>query len=115
MRTAQNELDLLQRECNVLLLQDDPNPAKALRQSITRKQINEHHKKIVEKKTEVRRLQQEESDLEDDLRHSGGDAGWSWEQAMGLRSGRKGRVGFWLGAAATAPGALMPLFSARSR
>jgi len=79
MRIAQKELDLLQREWNVLLLQDDPNPAKALRQSITRKQINEHRKKIGEKKAEIRQLRQEQSDLEDELRHSGGDAGWSRE------------------------------------
>jgi len=79
IRIAQTELDLLQREWNVLLLQYDPNPAKAMRQSITRKQINEHRKKIEEKKAEVRQLQRQESDLEDDLHHSGGDAGWSRE------------------------------------
>jgi len=79
MRTAQTELDLLQREWNVLLLQYDPNPAKAMKQSITRKQINEHRKKIEEKKAEIRQLRQEQSDLEDELRHAGGDAGWSRE------------------------------------
>jgi hypothetical protein len=79
IRIAQTELDLLQREWNVLLLQYDPNPAKAMMQSITRKQINEHCKKIGEKKAEIRQLQQEQSDLEDDLRHAGGDAGWSRE------------------------------------
>jgi len=79
MRVAQTELDLLQREWNVLLLQYDPNPAKAMRQSITRKQINDHRKKIGEKKAEIRQLRQEQSDLEDELRHSGGDAGWSRE------------------------------------
>jgi len=79
IRIAQTELDLLQREWNVLLLQYDPNPAKAMRQSITRKQINEHRKKIGEKKAEIRQLEQEQSELEDDLRHSGGDAGWSRE------------------------------------
>jgi len=79
IRIAQTELDLLQREWNVLLLQYDPNPAKAMRQSITRKQINEHRKKIEEKKAEIRQLQLQESDLEDELRHSGGEAGWSRE------------------------------------
>ena len=79
MRIAQTELDLLQREWNVLLLQYDPNPAKAMKQSITRKQINEHRKKIEEKKAEIRQLRQEQSDLEDELRHAGGDAGWSRE------------------------------------
>jgi hypothetical protein len=79
MWIAQSELDLLQREWNVLLLQYDPNPAKAMRESITRKQINEHAKKIDEKNAEIRQLRQQFSDLEDDLRHSGGDAGWSRE------------------------------------
>lgn len=79
IQIAQSELDLLQRELGVLLLQYDPNPAKAMRESITRKQINEHRKKIAEKKEEIRQLRQEFSDLEDDLRHSGGDAGWSRE------------------------------------
>jgi hypothetical protein len=79
IRIAQSELDLLQREWNVLLLQYDPNPAKAMRESITRKQINEHRKKIGDKNAEFRQLRQQLSDLEDELRHSGGDAGWSRE------------------------------------
>lgn len=79
IQTAQKELDLLQREWNVLLLQYDPNPTKAMKESITRKQINEHKKKIDEKKAEIRELRQQYSDLEDDLRHSGGKAGWSRE------------------------------------
>jgi len=79
VRIAQTELDLLQRELNVLLLQYDPNPAKAIRESITRKQINEHRKKIDDKNEEIRQLRQQLSDLEDELRHLGGDPGWSRE------------------------------------
>lgn len=79
IRIAQSELDLLKREWNVLLLQYDPNPAKAMRESITRKQINEHRKKIDDKNAEIRQLRQQFSDLEDELRHSGGDPGWSRE------------------------------------
>jgi hypothetical protein len=79
IHTAQTELDLLQRELNVSLIQYDPNPAKAMRESISRRQINEHRKKIEDKKAEIRQLQQQESDLEDELRHSGGDPGWSRE------------------------------------
>jgi hypothetical protein len=79
IHTAQTELDLLQRELNVSLIQYDPNPAKAMRESITRRQINEHRKKIEAKKAEIRQLQQQESDLEDELRHSGGNPGWSRE------------------------------------
>lgn len=79
IRMAQTELDLLQRELNVSLIQYDPNPAKAMRESITRRQINEHRKKIEDKKIEIRQLLQQESDLEDELRHSRGDPGWSRE------------------------------------
>jgi len=77
IRMAQSELDILQRELNVSLIQYDPNPAKAMRESITRRQINERRKKIDDKKAEVSQLKQQESDMEDELRHAGGDAGWA--------------------------------------
>jgi len=51
--------------------------------------INEHRKKMDEKNAEIRHLHQEFSDLEDDLRHSGGDAGWS-------REWTRRRVPLWL-------------------
>lgn len=79
IRMAQSELDVLQRELNVSLIQYDPNPAKAMRESITRRQINERRKKIDDKKADIQRLKQEESDLEDELRYAGGDPGWSRE------------------------------------
>ena len=37
---AQTELDILQRELNEALLIYDPNPRKALREKVTRKNIN---------------------------------------------------------------------------
>ena len=58
-------------------------------ESITRKQINEHREKMDERNAEIRHLHQEFSDLEDDLRHSGGDAGWS-------REWTRRRVPLWL-------------------
>jgi hypothetical protein len=79
IHTAQTELDLLQRELNVSLIQYDPNPAKAMRESITRREINEDRKKIEDKKAEIHQLELQESDLEDELRHAGGDPGWSRE------------------------------------
>ena len=77
IRMAQSELDILQRELNVSLIQYDPNPARAMRESITRRQTNERRKKIDDKKAEVSQLKQQESDMEDELRHAGGDAGWA--------------------------------------
>lgn len=76
---AQAELDLLQRELSVALIQYYPDPAKTMRESVTRRQIDEGRKKIEDKKAEIHQLELQESDLEDELRHSGGDPGWSRE------------------------------------
>lgn len=75
--TAQAELDILQREHNVELIQYDPNPATAMKESITRKEINEHRKAIEDKKKEITELKRERDELEDALRHAGGPAGWA--------------------------------------
>src|ERR1700730_16322197 len=53
IRTAQTELDILQRELNAGLVQYDPNPATAMKESITRRRINEHRKAIEDKKKEL--------------------------------------------------------------
>jgi len=79
IRTAQSELDILQRELNEGLLIYDPNPQKAMRENVTRKNINAHRQAIEDKKKEIAELQKQLSDLEDDLRHAGGDPGWSRE------------------------------------
>src|SRR5712664_1093894 len=76
INTAQTELDILQRELNVGLVQYDPNPATAMKESVTRKRINEHRKAIDDKKKELRELKKQRDDLEDALRHAGGPAGW---------------------------------------
>ena len=76
---AETEQDILQRELSVLLLAYDANPARAMRENVTRKKINEHRKAIEDKQREIRELRQAFSDSEDDLRHAGGDAGWSRE------------------------------------
>jgi hypothetical protein len=76
---AENERDVLQRELGVLLLQYDPNPAKAMRESVTRKEINEHRKAIEDKQHEIEALDRALTDLEDELRRVGGYSGWSRE------------------------------------
>jgi hypothetical protein len=77
--TAQTELDILQRELNLGLVQYDPNPATAMKESVTRKDINEHRKAIEGKKKEIVELKKQRDDLEDALRHASGPAGWARE------------------------------------
>lgn len=76
---AENERNILQRELGVLLLQYDPNPAKAMRENVTRKEINEHQKAIEDKDREIAQSRSALADLEDELRHAGGPPGWSRE------------------------------------
>jgi chromosome segregation ATPase len=76
---AEKELDILQREVNKAQTQYYTDPQKALSEQYTRKDINEHDTKIEAKKQEVAQLKQQISDLEDELRKSGGDIGWSRE------------------------------------
>ncbi|HET8925640.1 MAG TPA: hypothetical protein VFN26_21840 [Candidatus Acidoferrum sp.] len=79
IRIAQSELDVLQRELEVALLQYDANPQKAVRENVTRQVINAHRDSIEEKKKEIADLRRNLSDLEDELRHAGGEPGWSRE------------------------------------
>ncbi len=79
IRIAQTELDILQRELNLGLIQYDPNPATAMKESITRRKINERRKAIEDKKKETAELKKQRDDLEDALRHAGGPAGWARE------------------------------------
>ena len=79
IKTAQTELDILQREHNLGLVQYYPNPATAMKESVTRKRINEHRKAIADKKKELAELKKQRDDLEDELRHAGGPAGWARE------------------------------------
>jgi uncharacterized coiled-coil DUF342 family protein len=50
-----------------------------MRESVTRKEINEHRKAIDDKQKEIEALEHGLSDLEDELRHAGGDSGWARE------------------------------------
>jgi hypothetical protein len=79
IRTAQTELDILQRELNTGLVQYDANPATAMKESYTRKKINAKRKAIDDKKKEIAELKEQRDELEDALRHAGGSAGWARE------------------------------------
>jgi hypothetical protein len=75
--TAQTELDILQRELNLGSVQYYPNPSTTMKESVTRKDINEHRKAIDEKKKEIAELKEQRDALEDASRHAGGPAGWA--------------------------------------
>jgi hypothetical protein len=75
--TAEKELDILQRESEKAQVQYYADPTKALMEQNSRKDINEKTAKIEAKKQEIATLKQQLSDLEDELRKSGGDSGWA--------------------------------------
>ena len=74
---AERELDVLQRENNKAQTQYYSDPQKALREQYTRNEINERDAKIAAKQKEVQQLKDRISDLEDQMRKDGGDAGWA--------------------------------------
>lgn len=74
---AEKELDILQRESEKAQVQYYNDPQKALMEQNTRKDINEKNAKIDQKKQEIANLKQQLSDMEDELRKSGGDSGWA--------------------------------------
>jgi predicted RNase H-like nuclease (RuvC/YqgF family) len=74
---SEKELDLLQRELDKAQVQYYPDPQKALMEQNDRKEIDQKTAKIDAKKKEIEQLNQRFSDLEDELRKSGGDPGWS--------------------------------------
>jgi hypothetical protein len=77
LAVAEKELDILQREVNKAQTQYYSDPQKALTEQYSRKSINDHDTEIAAKKQEVAQLKQSLSDLEDELRRSGGDIGWA--------------------------------------
>ncbi len=74
---SEKELDLLQRELDKAQVQYYPDPQKALMEQNDRKEIDQKTAKIDAKKKEIEQLNQRFSDMEDELRKSGGDPGWS--------------------------------------
>jgi chromosome segregation ATPase len=73
---AERDLDVSQRELNLLQTQYYADPNKALQQQLTRDDINAKTTKVDEKKDEVAKLTQAIEDLKDELRHAGGEPGW---------------------------------------
>ncbi|HKT48154.1 MAG TPA: hypothetical protein VJP87_11575 [Candidatus Acidoferrales bacterium] len=74
---AEKELDILQRGHNKDLVQYYSDPQKALTQQYNRQDINKADAEIAAKQKEIARLKQELTDMEDELRKSGGDPGWA--------------------------------------
>jgi hypothetical protein len=79
LRMAEKELDVMQRELNVNSVQYYADPNKALREQYSRREINARRQKIEEKKLGIKKLREALSDLEDELRHAGGNPGWARE------------------------------------
>ena len=77
LAVAEKELDVLQREQNKNQVQYYSDPQKALTQQYNRADINDQNAKIAAKQKEIDGLKQRLSDMEDDLRKSGGDPGWA--------------------------------------
>lgn len=73
---AEKELDVLQRELDKSQLQYYSDPQKAMQEQNSRQDINDKTAKIDAKKQEIANLKQQLSDMEDELRKSGGDPGW---------------------------------------
>jgi len=76
---AEKELDLLQREENKAGLQYYSDPTKAMKEQLTREDLNQKAAKIEAKKKQIADLKQQMDDMEDQLRKEGGDAGWARE------------------------------------
>jgi hypothetical protein len=74
---AEQELDILQREAQKSQVQYYTDPQKALSEQYSRKEISDKDTKIDAKKQEIAQMKQHISDLEDELRKSGGDPGWA--------------------------------------
>jgi hypothetical protein len=75
----QDDLAIMQRELAQLQVQYYPDPQKAMSQQYSQADIKAKQDKIDAKQAEVTRLNQTLSDMEDDLRKSGGDPSWSRE------------------------------------
>lgn len=73
------ELDILQREFNLKQEQYSQDPNWAMHQQNSREDINKTQSEIDAKKQDIEKDKQALSDLEDQLRKSGGDAGWANE------------------------------------
>jgi hypothetical protein len=85
IRTTERELDILQREYDLARTQYYQDPNQAVREQYSNTTAGGHQlqallNQIDEKQAEIQRLQRELSDLEDELRRSGGQPGWAREE-----------------------------------
>jgi hypothetical protein len=76
------ELDVLQREYNLKEVQFYSNPNVALREQYSRKDLDDTLAEINAKKAAVDKDNQALSDLQDELRTSGGEPGWANEESQ---------------------------------
>jgi len=72
----EHELDILQREYNLKQQQYYSDPNTAMREQYTRQDLTDTKTKIDDKTAAVAQDKQAISDLEDALRHAGGEPGW---------------------------------------
>jgi hypothetical protein len=73
----EHELDILQREYNLKQQQYYADPMAELKQEYSRQDLNDTKAKIDDKTNLIAKDKADISDLEDQLRQSGGDAGWA--------------------------------------
>ena len=72
-----HELDILQREYNLKQQQYYSDPNTAMREQYDRKDLTDTKQNIDDKTALVAKDKQDISDMEDELRQAGGDAGWA--------------------------------------
>ena len=73
------EVDILQREFNLKQEQFYQDPTAAMKQQYSREDLDKTQNQIDAKKQDVEKDKQAISDLEDELRRSGGEPGWANE------------------------------------
>ena len=74
---AQAELDVLEKELAKAQVEYYPDPQKAMNEQYSQANVKEKTAKIDAKKQELQKLNSELDDMDDQLRKSGGDTGWS--------------------------------------
>ncbi|MFQ5776605.1 MAG: hypothetical protein ACE5IP_01200 [Terriglobia bacterium] len=84
IRTAERELDLLQREYNLARTQYYQDPNQAVREQYSNttgggRELQELLQRMEQTRLNIERYRREFSQLEDELRRAGGPAGWSRE------------------------------------
>jgi len=77
-----HELDILQREYNLKQEQFYTDPMASLKQDYSRSDLNDQKTKIDDKTAAVAQDKTDISNLEDELRQAGGDAGWATPPAQ---------------------------------